>query len=243
MSEKFEIFNLDMKVGDTLKVKGKISGDAEGFSINLGSSSSDLALHFNPRFTETVIVCNSRCGNAWQAEHRDHHFCFSRDSTVKVRALWGCWGVFVGGKTQVSRLFYPLRLPLPHPHPLGFGSWLLFPLPLQFPNLSLSSCALIAPRFTLTIRPPSPPAGDAALAALSPRWMSQDVARAAFRSSPLPAAVERSLIASSLARGWGGGGELTVLRNDAFYLQRSAVSSCSVPLFMFMADTPFSGSR
>lgn len=137
---------------------------AHSFSINLGSSSSDLALHFNPRFTETVIVCNSRCGNAWQAEHRDHHFCFSRDSTVKVRALWGCWGVFVGGKTQVSRLLYPLCLPLPHP--LGFGSWLLFPLLLQFPNLSLSSCALTAPRSTLTIRPPSPPAGDAAPAAL-----------------------------------------------------------------------------
>ncbi|XP_040400807.1 galectin-2 isoform X1 [Cygnus olor] len=82
--EKFEIFNLDMKVGDTLKVKGKISGDAEGFSINLGSCSSDLALHFNPRFTESVIVCNSKCCKAWQAEHRDHHFCFSRDSSVKL---------------------------------------------------------------------------------------------------------------------------------------------------------------
>uniref|UniRef100_A0A8B9I1C2 Galectin n=1 Tax=Anser brachyrhynchus TaxID=132585 RepID=A0A8B9I1C2_9AVES len=73
-----------MKTGDTLKVKGKISGDAEGFSINLGSSSSDLALHFNPRFTESVIVCNSKCCKAWQAEHRDHHFCFSRDSSVKL---------------------------------------------------------------------------------------------------------------------------------------------------------------
>ncbi|XP_040400808.1 galectin-2 isoform X2 [Cygnus olor] len=73
-----------MKVGDTLKVKGKISGDAEGFSINLGSCSSDLALHFNPRFTESVIVCNSKCCKAWQAEHRDHHFCFSRDSSVKL---------------------------------------------------------------------------------------------------------------------------------------------------------------
>uniref|UniRef100_A0A663EAA6 Galectin n=1 Tax=Aquila chrysaetos chrysaetos TaxID=223781 RepID=A0A663EAA6_AQUCH len=53
------------------------------FSINLGHSFSDLGLHFNPRFNESVIVCNSRCSNAWQAEHRDKHLCFSRGSTVK----------------------------------------------------------------------------------------------------------------------------------------------------------------
>ncbi|XP_009936100.1 galectin-2 isoform X2 [Opisthocomus hoazin] len=84
MSEKFEIFNLDMKTGDTLKVKGKISDDADGFSINLGSSSSDLAFHFNPRFNESVIVCNSRRSKAWQAEHRDKHLCFSKGSTTKI---------------------------------------------------------------------------------------------------------------------------------------------------------------
>ncbi|NWS68211.1 LEG2 protein, partial [Crotophaga sulcirostris] len=81
---KFEILNLDMKTGDTLKVKGKISSDTDGFSINLGCSSSDLALHFNPRFDESVIVCNSRCSKAWQAEHRDNNLCFSRGSTIKI---------------------------------------------------------------------------------------------------------------------------------------------------------------
>ncbi|KFR08874.1 hypothetical protein Y956_01190, partial [Nipponia nippon] len=80
----FEIFNLDMKTGDTLKVKGKISDDADRFSINLGCKSSDLALHFNPRFDESVIVCNSRCSNAWEAEHRDNHLCFSKGSTIKI---------------------------------------------------------------------------------------------------------------------------------------------------------------
>ncbi|NWU97539.1 LEG2 protein, partial [Upupa epops] len=80
----FEIFNLDMKTGDTLKLKGKIADDADGFSINLGSSSSDLALHFNPRFNESVIVCNSRCSNTWETEQRDSHLCFSKGSTVKI---------------------------------------------------------------------------------------------------------------------------------------------------------------
>ncbi|KAM4782327.1 galectin-2 isoform 1-T1 [Cyanocitta cristata] len=78
-----EILNLDMKPGNTLKVKGKISADTLGFSINLGCSSRDLAFHFNPRFNESVIVCNSKCSNAWQTEHRDRHLPFFRGCTVK----------------------------------------------------------------------------------------------------------------------------------------------------------------
>ncbi|NXP48589.1 LEG2 protein, partial [Heliornis fulica] len=80
----FQIFNLDMKAGDTLKLKGKISDDEDGFSINLGRSFSDLAFHFNPRFNESVIVCNSRCSNAWESEHRDDHLCFSKGSSTKI---------------------------------------------------------------------------------------------------------------------------------------------------------------
>ncbi|NWV36701.1 LEG2 protein, partial [Grantiella picta] len=78
-----EILNLDMKPGNSLKVKGKVSADTVGFSINLGSSSRDLALHFNPRFNESVIVCNSKCSDVWQTEHRDRHMSFYRGSTVK----------------------------------------------------------------------------------------------------------------------------------------------------------------
>ncbi|XP_017678891.1 PREDICTED: galectin-2 isoform X1 [Lepidothrix coronata] len=83
MADPFEILNLDMKPGNTLKIKGKISADTSGFSINLGSSLQDLALHFNPRFNESVIVCNSKCSNVWQKEHRDNHFSFFRGCTVK----------------------------------------------------------------------------------------------------------------------------------------------------------------
>lgn len=57
------------------------------FSINLGYSSRDLAFHFNPRFNESVIVCNSKCSDSWQTEHRDRHLSFFRGCTVKVRGL------------------------------------------------------------------------------------------------------------------------------------------------------------
>ncbi|NXS17478.1 LEG2 protein, partial [Mystacornis crossleyi] len=78
-----EILNLDMKPGNTLKVKGKIHADSVGFSINLGCSSRDLAFHFNPRFNESVIVCNSRCADVWQTEYRDCHLPFFRGCIVK----------------------------------------------------------------------------------------------------------------------------------------------------------------
>ncbi|XP_021241179.1 galectin-2 isoform X1 [Numida meleagris] len=80
----FEMFNLDLKVGGVMKIKGHISEDAEGFAINLGCKSSDLALHFNPRFNESVIVCNSLCSDNWQQEQRDKHFSFYKGSTVKL---------------------------------------------------------------------------------------------------------------------------------------------------------------
>lgn len=105
------------------------------FSINLGCSFSDLALHFNPRFNESVIVCNSRCSNAWQAEHHDKHFCFSRGSTVKVRGLCqhGVVGSVCGGGRPRLPYSCTLIFPVPSnascsfpappkPHPLGFWS-------------------------------------------------------------------------------------------------------------------------
>ncbi|XP_053107543.1 galectin-2 isoform X2 [Hemicordylus capensis] len=85
MSETFEILNLDMNSGDSVKIKGKISDDTNGFVINLGQSSSELGLHFNPRFNESVIVCNSKCSNTWQSEQRDRHLPFSKGSEVKFR--------------------------------------------------------------------------------------------------------------------------------------------------------------
>ncbi|XP_006174974.1 galectin-2 [Camelus dromedarius] len=83
MSGKFEIMNMDMKVGSTLKIKGKIADDADSFVINLGQGTDKLNLHFNPRFGESTIVCNSRDGS-WGQEQRDDHMCFSQGSVVKI---------------------------------------------------------------------------------------------------------------------------------------------------------------
>ncbi|XP_056384085.1 galectin-2 [Hyla sarda] len=82
--EKFEILNLELKSGESLKLKGQLPGEAKNFSFNLGRSSSDIALHFNPRLHENTIVCNSKRSNNWESEQRDGHMCFSPGTDVKI---------------------------------------------------------------------------------------------------------------------------------------------------------------
>ncbi|KAJ1173643.1 hypothetical protein NDU88_005470 [Pleurodeles waltl] len=84
MSEKFEMVNLDIKPGESVKVKCKLPGDCKNFSINLGKNSSDVGLHFNPRLNDSVIVCNSKHSNNWQSEERSNHMCFHPGSEVKI---------------------------------------------------------------------------------------------------------------------------------------------------------------
>ncbi|XP_038199419.1 galectin-2 [Arvicola amphibius] len=84
MSEKFEITNLNMKSGMTLKIKGKIHKDVNSFTINLGQEQDKLNLHFNPRFNESTIVFNSRDGGSWGQEQRESNKCFSPGEEVKI---------------------------------------------------------------------------------------------------------------------------------------------------------------
>ncbi|KAL4678509.1 hypothetical protein H8957_017462, partial [Semnopithecus entellus] len=53
------------------------------FVINLGQGTDKLNLHFNPRFSESTIVCNSLDGSNWGQEQREDHLCFSPGSEVK----------------------------------------------------------------------------------------------------------------------------------------------------------------
>lgn len=84
MSEKFEVTNLNMKSGMSLKIKGKIHNDVNSFTINLGQGKEMLNLHFNPRFNESTIVCNTFDSSSWGQEQRENHCCFSPGSEVKL---------------------------------------------------------------------------------------------------------------------------------------------------------------
>ncbi|GAB1299563.1 Galectin-2 [Apodemus speciosus] len=81
--ETFEVTNLNMKSGMSLKIKGKIHNNVDHFLINLGQGKEKLNLHFNPRFNESTIVCNTRDGSGWGQEYRENHMCFRPGSEVK----------------------------------------------------------------------------------------------------------------------------------------------------------------
>ncbi|KAK1150525.1 galectin-2-like [Acipenser oxyrinchus oxyrinchus] len=99
MGEVFEVKNVDLKVGDKMKIKGKIADDAKRFCLDMGKDSEELGLHFNPRFHDdvdgAVIVCNSKHGGCWGSEQRDPNFPFQKGEIVKftVKVLSDCFEI------------------------------------------------------------------------------------------------------------------------------------------------------
>lgn len=63
------------------------------FAVNVGKDSSNLMLHFNPRFDchgdVNTIVCNSKEDGAWGEEDRKADFPFQHGDKTEVR-LQGC---------------------------------------------------------------------------------------------------------------------------------------------------------
>ncbi|XP_069763077.1 grifin isoform X2 [Narcine bancroftii] len=57
--------------GWNVTVKGEPTSGAKRFEVNfLCDRSEEIAFHFNPRFTESLLVCNSYLANKWGTEER-----------------------------------------------------------------------------------------------------------------------------------------------------------------------------
>ncbi|XP_039318963.2 galectin-2 isoform X1 [Saimiri boliviensis] len=115
---EFEVKNMDMKLGSTLKITGRIDNGANGFVINLGQKTDTLNLHFNPRFSESTIVCNSLDGNNWGQEQREDHLCFSPGSEVKLTVTFES-DKFILKLPDGHQLTFPNRLGHSHLSYLG----------------------------------------------------------------------------------------------------------------------------
>ncbi|CAH2307322.1 grifin [Pelobates cultripes] len=76
MALKFEAsFPEGICPGWSVIVKGETSFSENDFEINFLSESGDqIAFHFNPRFSEGNIVCNSFLGSRWGQEERTDTF-------------------------------------------------------------------------------------------------------------------------------------------------------------------------
>ncbi|CAF87201.1 unnamed protein product [Tetraodon nigroviridis] len=88
MSMLLELKNVRLRTGDQLKIKGFVLKDADRFRINLGSDEENLALHFNPRFSDTtdesVLVFNSRKAGSWGEERKESPNPLHRGRDAKI---------------------------------------------------------------------------------------------------------------------------------------------------------------
>ncbi|KAM9304886.1 grifin [Gastrophryne carolinensis] len=71
--------------GWSVIVKGETSSSENDFEINfLNDSGDQIAFHFNPRFSESHIVCNSFLANHWGQEERTDTFPLEANEPFQV---------------------------------------------------------------------------------------------------------------------------------------------------------------
>ncbi|XP_063073474.1 grifin [Engraulis encrasicolus] len=71
--------------GWSIILKGEAPSEANEFEINFLCEEDDrIAFHFNPRFTESDIVCNSFMANHWGQEETCCNFPFGAEEPFQI---------------------------------------------------------------------------------------------------------------------------------------------------------------
>nr|Q801X7.1 RecName: Full=Galactose-binding lectin l-1; Short=Galectin; AltName: Full=Ajl-1 [Anguilla japonica]BAC67210.1 galectin [Anguilla japonica]BAX25469.1 galectin [Anguilla japonica] len=87
-----EVKNLIMKSGMELKVNGVFNANPERFSINVGHSTEEIAVHVDVRFSylsdKRQLIINHKTGDAWQEEQRDARFPFTAGQAFQVSVVF-----------------------------------------------------------------------------------------------------------------------------------------------------------
>nr|BAX25475.1 galectin [Anguilla reinhardtii] len=87
-----EVKNLIIKPGMELTVDGVFNANPERFSINVGHSTKEVAVHFDVRFSfgsdQRLLVMNHKTNDYWQEEQRDLRFPFTAGKPFQVSAIF-----------------------------------------------------------------------------------------------------------------------------------------------------------
>ncbi|XP_023189103.1 galectin-2 [Xiphophorus maculatus] len=78
-----KVKDMAFKEGQEFKVRVRPNDDSSSFALNIGHDPENIAMHFNPRFDQNTIICNSKSGGEWGQEERDMNFPFVRGEECK----------------------------------------------------------------------------------------------------------------------------------------------------------------
>ncbi|XP_014588303.1 galectin-7 [Equus caballus] len=76
-----------IRVGNVMRIRGVVPGNAHHFSINLvckEGQDGEVALHFNPRLEESIVVFNTMQEGRWGREERGQGIPFQRGQPFDV---------------------------------------------------------------------------------------------------------------------------------------------------------------
>ncbi|KAM6466489.1 galectin-9 [Liasis olivaceus] len=93
----------------TVIVSGNVLKNCRRFAINFQSGRSqvplsDIAFHFNVRFDQKCVVCNSHEKGGWQYEERNYDMVFRKGHPFEIRFLVNdtSYVVFIDGRQYLE---------------------------------------------------------------------------------------------------------------------------------------------
>ncbi|XP_078287302.1 galectin-8-like isoform X2 [Rhinoraja longicauda] len=94
-----------LQIGKMVIIQGQVPGHAKRFGVDLQCGScemprSNVAFHFNIRYDESVVVCNSLENQKWGSEERTSHIPFNAGTYFEliIKTCGTCFQVSVNGQ-------------------------------------------------------------------------------------------------------------------------------------------------